>query len=66
MTLAFDDGSHCHWSYRQGRYVSFLNWPTEADVLAYLDEEHMWLQKPDPEPYRRHRPGCAHQTEETS
>lgn len=32
----FDDGSHCHWSYKVGRYESFLNWPTEAEAREAL------------------------------
>lgn len=54
--LKFSDDSHCHWSYRLGRYESFLNWLTEADLREYL------VGRPDEftvEPFIRHSRTCT-------
>lgn len=36
--LRFDEGGHCHWSYRIGNYNSFLTWTTREEAQKALGE----------------------------
>lgn len=36
--IKFSDDSHCHWTYRKGEYVSFLNYPTRELAEAAVGD----------------------------
>lgn len=59
--MKFDDGSHCHWTYRIGAYSTPFHWPTEADArhaAGVLEDNARMAQTP--EVFQVHSPNhCA-------
>jgi hypothetical protein len=56
--MQFDDGSHCHWTWRRGAYQTFGFWPTqemaqEAAVTVTIPDIRDYQE---PEVFQVHSP----------